>query len=74
MHLDLTPGSLFASLLVSSAGFTCFMYGKKQERLPQVIAGLALMVFPVFVTSPVWMLTVGAAVLGGLWASTRAGF
>ena len=29
--------ALIASLLVGSVGFACFMYGKQQSRLPQLV-------------------------------------
>jgi len=34
----LTPNSLFLSLVVSTVGLGLFIYGKKQQRLPQLIA------------------------------------
>lgn len=65
------PGSLAASLVVSSIGLVAFMYGKKQERLPQVICGLLLMVFPYFVPSVPLMIGIAAALLGALWLALR---
>ena len=70
---NLTPGSLLASLLVSTIGLGLFLYGKKQTRIPQLGAGLALMIFPMFVASAGWMLAVAGAVLGALWLGLRMG-
>jgi predicted cobalt transporter CbtA len=54
--MDLSAGSLFASVLVSAIGIGLFIYGKKQIRPPQLLVGIALMVFPYFVGDPAWML------------------
>jgi hypothetical protein len=72
--LSFDPASLFLSLIVSGVGFVLFMYGKKQDRWPQLVAGLVLMVYPYFVGNAVPMLLVGAAVVGGLWLAVRSGY
>lgn len=71
--MNLDGPSLIASLVIGSAGFVAFAYGKKQSRLPQMLVGLVLMVFPYFVTSVPWMVGIAAALLGGLWVMLRAG-
>jgi len=38
-----------------------FLYGKKQVRLPQLIGGLLLMIYPYFRADVSWMLAIGAA-------------
>lgn len=62
-----------AGFLVSAVGYGLFIYGKKQTRLPQLLAGIALMIFPGFVSSPLVMLAIGGALVGGMWAAVRAG-
>lgn len=71
--MEFTHGSLFGSLIVSTLGFAIFVYGKKQNRLPQVVAGLALLGFPFFVSSLPWMAGIAVGVLGGLVLAVRAG-
>lgn len=72
--MSFDAGSLLASLLISSVGFVAFAYGKKQQRLPSLVAGLLWMVFPYFVPG-VWpMLLIAALIAAALWASLRAGF
>lgn len=71
--MDFSTGSLFASLFVSAVGCGLFLYGKKQTRPPQLVAGLALMIFPYWVAGPAWILGTGAALLAGLWLAVRAG-
>ncbi len=65
--MDLDASTLIAGFLVSSAGFVLFTYGRKMQRLPQLVAGLLLMIFPYFAPSVLWMLLGAAAILGGLW-------
>ncbi len=65
---------LFASLAIGSVGFGLFIYGKKQRRWPQLIAGCVLTVYPYFVGSLWWMLGIGAAVIGALILAVRAGW
>jgi hypothetical protein len=72
--MSFDPASLFLSLIVSGVGFVLFVYGKKQERWPHLVAGLVLMVYPYFVGAAVPMLVVGAAVVGGLWLAVRRGY
>jgi hypothetical protein len=71
--LDLSPGYLLASLVVSSVGFGLFIYGKKQVRIPHLVAGVGLMVYPYFVTNVWAMLGICGLVLAGTWGVVRAG-
>jgi len=71
--MNLSPGYLMASMVVSTVGFGLFMYGKKQTRVPQLVTGIALMVYPAFVASVAWMLAIAGALIGALWLATRNG-
>ncbi len=72
--MSLDPGSLFLSLLISVVGLGFFIYGKKQRRAPQLVAGVVLMGYSYFVSSVVWMLVIAAAVLAALWSVVRLGW
>jgi hypothetical protein len=61
------------SLLVSSIGFVSFAYGKKQQRFPQMLVGVALMVFPYFVASVPLMLAIAGALIGALVVMLKVG-
>lgn len=71
--LQLGPGYLFVSLVTSSLGFSFFVYGKKQLRVPQLLAGIALMALPVFVAEPFALLAASAGTGLGLFVALRAG-
>jgi len=64
---------LFAALIVSAFGAGLFIYGKKRHRVPHLLAGLALMGGPYFMSSTAWILVFGAAGLAATWAASRAG-
>jgi hypothetical protein len=55
--------AILASLLIGAIGFVSFAYGKKQQRLPQMLIGVALMAFPYFVSSLPLMFGIAAALL-----------
>ena len=68
------PVWLFLSLFPSGAGFVLFVYGRKQERYPHVVAGLALMIYPYFVTTLLSLVGVGAFIGVALWYAVRSGW
>ena len=72
--VDISPAALFASMLVGTVGMAVFGYGKKQQRLPQVVGGLTLMIFPAFVGSALWMTAIAGSVMAGVWLAVRAGY
>lgn len=71
MSFDVT--TLMISFVVSSIGFVAFMYGRKQKRLPQMIAGVALMVYPYFVSSVWLMIAIAVAILAAMFGLLRLG-
>ena len=69
--MSLNPTWLFLSLFPSGIGFVLFIYGRKQQRWPQLVAGLLLMVYPYFVDSALWLAFIGASIGLALWAAIR---
>lgn len=74
MGLDLSASYLIANFAVSGVGFVLFSYGRKMNRVPQVVIGLVLMVFPYFVPSVLVMVGIAALLCGLLYLATRAGY
>jgi hypothetical protein len=72
--VNLDASSLIAGFVVSGVGFVLFSYGRKMGRVPHVVAGLVLMIFPYFVPSVPLMFGIGAVLCVLLYALTRAGF
>lgn len=65
------PGVLISGLIVSLIGTAMFIYGKKQSELRPMLAGVALCVIPVFVTSMLVLWLSAAACVGGLYALNK---
>ena len=72
--MDLDPGWLLLSLIPGGAGFVLFIYGKKQQRWPQLVAGLAMMAYPYFATTVTTLLGGGVLIAGVLWYVLSLGY
>ena len=72
--MSLDPAWLLLSMIPSGIGFVLFVYGKKQQRWPQLIAGLVFMVYPYFTPTTPTLLGVGGLLGAGLWAAVRMGW
>ena len=71
--MDLEPASLITGLFVSSIGVGLFAYGKKQGRMPQLVAGLLLSVLPVLAPAPLLQIGLSAGTLFATWLVCRRG-
>lgn len=71
--MDLSLGSVMASLVIGSIGMVLFVYGKRQERLPQLVVGATLMVYPYFIGDVAWMIGIAVALVVGLKLALRNG-
>jgi hypothetical protein len=65
------PTWLFLSIIPSGVGFVLFRYGKKQQRWPQLAAGVLFMVYPYFTASVVSLVATGAVIGLALWVAIR---
>jgi hypothetical protein len=54
---------LLWGLLFGSIGLGFFVYGRKQRAVVPLVCGLALMIFPYFVSSTVLLVVVGVALI-----------
>jgi drug/metabolite transporter (DMT)-like permease len=72
--MSIDPLFLFISLFPSGVGFVLFVYGKKRDRWPQLVAGLVLIVYPYFTETVGALVGVGLAVGGALWLALRLGW
>lgn len=66
--------ALLASLLVSLIGGALLVYGKKQVRIPQMVVGAALALFPYFVSNALLILGIALVLCLGLWLAVRWGW
>jgi hypothetical protein len=72
--MDLSTDGMMLSMVLGTVGFSLFVYGKKQERFPQLVGGVALMVFPYFVSGTAWTLGMAAAIAAGVILAVNAGY
>lgn len=72
--MGLDPTWLFLSLIPGGAGFVLLVYGKKEQRWPHLVAGLAFMIYPYFTPGIPALLGVGATLAAGLWFAVREGW
>jgi hypothetical protein len=68
------PYSILLATVTGGVGFVLFTYGRKQQRLPQLVGGLALMVYPFFVTSTGGLLLGAVLVAAATWGAVRLGW
>jgi hypothetical protein len=62
-----TPGALFGMIVFGAIGLAAFVYGKKSTLPKPMILGIALMVYPYFV-SQIWFLYgIGILLTAGLF-------
>lgn len=72
--MSFDPGWIMIELVVGGAGFVLFTYGRKQQRLPQLAAGVLFMVYPFFVSSVAGLIAGACLLGGGLWLAIRLGW
>jgi hypothetical protein len=72
--VDLDANALLASLFIGLVGTACFVYGRRQGRLPPMAVGAAMVIYPYFVPNVLAMAAVAVALLLALWGAMRAGW
>ncbi len=71
--LSLDPWTLFLGFVFSVIGFGYYRYGKRQSDTVMLAAGVALMVYPLFVASPVMLAVIGLILTAGPVMAKRFG-
>jgi hypothetical protein len=71
--VDIDANALLLSLFIGCIGVACFVYGRRQSRLPQMLAGAVLVIYPYFVPNLILMAATAVAVLALLWFAVRLG-
>jgi hypothetical protein len=62
-----SAANLIGGLVFGSIGFIAFIYGKRMNLWRPMLLGLALMVYPYFISSDVMMIAIGAIGTTGLF-------
>lgn len=74
LSVDLDANAILASIMIGTVGLGVFIYGKRQSRLPHMIAGIGLMAYPYFVSNVLLMAGIAMALLAALWLVVRLGW
>jgi hypothetical protein len=72
--MSFEPGWIMWELVLGGVGFVLFTYGRKQQRIPQLVTGLLFIVYPMFVSGVAGLLIVGCLLGVGLWIAIRLGW
>ena len=56
--MEIDSNYLMLSLLFGAVGMALFMFGKKTGKIPHLVAGVALMTCPYFITNIIAMVSV----------------
>jgi len=59
----MNTSSLIFGLLFGSIGIGFFVYGKRQRAVVPLVCGVALMIFPYFVSSAILLVVIGVALV-----------
>jgi hypothetical protein len=65
--LNLSAANLIGGLVFGSIGFVAFIYGKRMNLWKPMLLGIALMVYPYFVSNDAVMIAIGAIGTAGLF-------
>lgn len=72
MNLDL--GNILLASLVSLIGLALVGYGRRAVRVPHIVVGLILLVYPYFVGNLAAEVGIAVALVAGLCLVSRLGF
>lgn len=59
----MSASTLLWGVLFGSIGLGFFIYGKKQRAIVPLVCGLALMVFPYFISGTLLLIAIGVALM-----------
>ncbi len=57
----MSTDAIIVGFIVSTIGLSFFLYGKKQQRVPQLVVGIILMACPFFAPGAAWTACVSGA-------------
>ncbi len=64
---NLSATNLIGGCVFGSIGFVAFIYGKRMNLWKPMLLGLALMVYPYFISDDLLMIAIGAIGTAGLF-------
>jgi len=64
---NLSAANLIGGLVFGSIGFIAFIYGKRMNLWKPMFLGIALMIYPYFISNDVALIAIGAIGTAGLF-------
>ena len=64
---NLSAANLIGGLVFGSIGFVAFVYGKRMNLWKPMLLGIALMVYPYFISDDIALFAVGILGSASLW-------
>lgn len=61
------PSTLFWGMLFSAIGAGFFVYGKRRSMIVPLLCGTALIAYPWFVSSVLWLIVIGVVLMAIPW-------
>jgi len=64
---NLSAANLIGGLVFGSIGFIAFIYGKRMNLWKPMFLGIALMIYPYFISNDIALIAIGAIGTAGLF-------
>lgn len=58
-----SAATLFWGMLFSTIGVGFYVYGKRQAKFSALVCGTALVIYPWFVSSVLWLIVIGVVLM-----------
>ncbi len=66
-HSGFTFAKIMAWIIFGIIGTCAFNYGRKEKDYKPIIIGLALMIYPYFISNTIWLYLIGVGVMSLLY-------
>ena len=71
---DFSAGQLVVGMMMSTAGIIFLRIGRKERRMPQLLAGVLMLAAPLLVHNALLLLLLSGVVLFAVWWATHNGW
>jgi hypothetical protein len=72
--MDLSMGGIVVGIFIGLIGIALISYGRKEVRVPHMVVGGILLVYPYFVGNWILIIGIAAFLLGGLAFASHQGY
>jgi hypothetical protein len=69
----MSASAMIVAFIVSTLGLSFFVFGKRQRRAPQLVAGILMMASPFIVPDPVWGSLTAVVIVCAMVVAVRRG-